>query len=102
MTQETYYDMCEQLGINPEDGDVPVVFDDLTIQTQNAFSMFQYLPDKWDSMNGIYLGKSFDNVEFIFELLDIDKSNWLCIIDLLNTIIALRMKKINSKQKRKK
>jgi len=101
MSQETYYDMCEQLGINPEDGDIPVTFEDLTIQTQYAFTIFQYLPDNWDSMNGVYLGKNFDNVDFIFELLDIDRSNWLSVINLLNNIIALRMKKINSKRRSK-
>lgn len=100
MTQETYYDMCEQLGIDPEDGDIPVTFDDLSIQTQHAFNIFQYLPDNWDSMNGVYLGKSFDNIEFIFELLEIDRSNWLSVINLLNTIITLRMKKINNKRRK--
>jgi len=99
MSKENYYNMCEQLGTDPNDGVIPIDFDDLTFQSQDALIVFQYLRDEWDHMNGIYLGKDLSNIKFIFELLDIAKDNWLVIIQLLNYIVEIRIKKINKKKR---
>ena len=95
MSKYTYYEMCEQLGTNPDDGEIPIDYDDLMGQTQQALNLFQYLPDKWDSMGGGYLGKDLSSIKFYLELLDI--SDWTTIIDILNFITNYRIESVNTK-----
>lgn len=94
-----YYEMCEQLGTNPEDGDIPIDFNDLLKQSQQALSLFEYCTDHWDTMNGSYLGKELTNIAFLLKLLVIDKSDWLTVIDMLNTIIPIRVDSVNKKMR---
>ena len=101
MTKESYYEMCEQLGTDPESGDIPVDYDDLTNQTQLALYAFELLPDSWDSMNGTYLGKSFNILEFVLEHLVSNKSSWLTVTMLLLYIISIRVEGVNKKMKQK-
>lgn len=105
MTKETYYEMCEQMGTNPEDGEVPISYDELLTQTQKSLLLFEHCQDRWDSNNGSYLGKDLNNIEFLLNLLDVDKSSWLDTINMLNITINYRVtsvnKKIRSKAKRK-
>lgn len=101
MTKESYYEMCEQLGTNPNDGDVPIEYDDLTNQTQLALYAFELLPDTWDTMNGSYLGKNFNILEFVLEHLVSNKSSWLTVTHLLLYIISIRVESVNKKMKQK-
>ena len=95
MTRDAYLDMCEQLGTNADDGILPIEYHELSNHTQDALSIFEYLQDNWDNMNGTYLGKDLSNIAFILELLHIEKSNWLIIYILLIRIINYRVKSIN-------
>ena len=99
MSKETYLEMSEQLGTKPEDGDIPTDFSELKKQSQLALSLFEYCTDKWDTMNGSYLGKDLSNIKFLLELLDIDKNEWLQVIELLNVIINIRIDSVNKKIK---
>ena len=99
MTKQTYYEMCDQLGNDPEDGEVPLDYDDLLKQTQQALILFQYLPDKWDSMGGGYLGKDLSAVKFYIEILSI--LDVIEVIDLLTIIINYRVESVNKKIQRK-
>ena len=99
MNKETYYEMCEQLGTNPSDGDVPIDYNDLLYQTQQALSLFEYCSDNWDNTNGSYLGKDLSNIDFLLNLMKIDKSSWLSVINMLNIIINFRVNSINKKIK---
>ena len=37
-------------------------------EVQVAFFIFSCLSDRWDGMSGSYLGKQWDNLEYIFKL----------------------------------
>lgn len=100
MTKDTYYDMCEQMGTNPEDGDIPAAYDDLSNQTKDALVLFEYLTDKWDSTNGTYLGKDLSSLKIMLDILDLDYANWLIIVELLMYIVSMKVKSINDKVKR--
>lgn len=101
MSKETYYDMCEQMGTDPNNGDIPIEYDDITNQSQLALYIFEMLPDMWDTMNGGYLGKNLNNIEFILNMLVNNKSSWLVIIQLLQYIISMRVENINKKMKQR-
>ncbi len=93
--------MCEQLGTNPYEGELPIDFEELCHQSQDALTLFEYCTDKWDTMNGSYLGKDLTNMGFLLNMLSIEKSNWNNIVDLLNVIISIRVTSINKKMNTK-
>jgi len=86
MTREQYFEMCEALGSEPLEEEIPVEFEDLNPDLQAAFSIYQKLRDEWDTMNGVYLGKSFAGISDIFDILDIDADERRTTFDLINMI----------------
>lgn len=80
MTKEQYYDMCEALGNEPDPKEVPVEFDDLHIEVQEAYDIYIMLQDMWDPMNGNYLGKNFSGLLDILALNGVDDTKLTFII----------------------
>jgi hypothetical protein len=68
MTKDQYFEMCEMLGSEPSDSEIPVEFEDFPFEVQQAFNAYRMLRDEWDTMNGTYLGKSLIGVRDILEL----------------------------------
>lgn len=87
MTKETYYEMCEALGSEPVEEELPVEMDDFPPEVQEAISIYYRLRDEWDTMNGIYIGKSFAGLADILDILEVDQSDrkylleWISIMD---------------------
>lgn len=96
MTKDTYYDMCISMNTEPVEKEIPPDFEDLTIQSQEAFLVFNYLPDKWDNFSGRYLGKDMSNLFIIYKLLDINEDYKLLIFELLSIIITEKIKSIHN------
>ena len=57
MDKHTYFEMCEMLGTEPIDDDIPIEVDDLPELVQKALHIYSYLPDAWEGMSGTYMGK---------------------------------------------
>ena len=57
MTKDQYFEMCEALGTQPLDSEIPLEIDDFPSEVQEAFAVHSSLQDNWDTMNGHYLGK---------------------------------------------
>lgn len=72
MDKESYYEMCEMLGTEPDPNEIPVEFEDLHLDVQEAFTMYNMLSDMWDTMNGSYMGKNYAGFIDIMELHGID------------------------------
>lgn len=49
--------MCEMMESEPLEEEIPFEREDLTIDTQEVFNMYDKLPARWDGMSGTYLGK---------------------------------------------
>jgi len=96
MTREQYLDMCQEIGSEPIEDEIPVEVDDLTVQSQQVIEIFNYLPDEWGSMGG-YQGKKLDNFPIIFELFEVPKTNWILYLDLLGVLIEEQVKIVNKK-----
>ncbi len=58
MTKEAYLEMCADLGTEPLESEMPVEFEDLYQEVQETIPVYNSLQDNWDSMAGVYLGKS--------------------------------------------
>lgn len=52
---------------------MPLETSDFPYEVQVAFFIFGFLEDNWDGMSGTYLGKNFGNIEYLFNLYDIEE-----------------------------
>jgi hypothetical protein len=99
MTKDAYFDMCEALGSQPLESEIPVEFDDFPLEVQQAFNAYRMLRDEWDTMSGIYLGKSLIGIKDVLEATEVDPSEHKFIIMLIRIIDNVRSEEINSKKK---
>lgn len=96
MTKDSYFEMCEMLGSEPIREEIPIEFDDLNLDVQEAFGLYQMLQDNWDTMNGSYIGKNYSGLLDILELYGSeDKKTTFAII---RRIDEYRSKAIASKK----
>lgn len=99
MTKDQYFEMCEALGNEPLESEIPVEFDDFPLEVQQAFNAYKMLRDEWDTMSGVYLGKSLIGVKDILEATEIDPSEHKLIVMLIRIIDNVRSEEINNKKK---
>jgi hypothetical protein len=99
MTKYQYFEMCEALGNEPLESEIPVDFDDFPLEVQQAFNAYKMLRDEWDTMSGSYLGKSLIGVKDILEATEIDVSEHKLIVMLIRIIDNVRSEEINNKKK---
>ena len=72
MTKDMYYEMCEMMGSDPIDSEIPIEFDDLNLDVQEAFGLYQMLQDQWDGMSGTYTGKNYSGLIDILTLYEVE------------------------------
>jgi hypothetical protein len=99
MTKDQYFEMCEMLGSDPVESEIPVEFEDFPFEVQQAFNAYRMLRDEWDTMNGNYLGKSLIGVKDVLEATEIEPSEQKFIIMLIRIIDNVRSDEINNKKK---
>ena len=97
MTRETYLDMCEQLGSQPQEKEIPVMLEDMPIDVELAYNVYNLLPDKIDSFNGVYYGKELDKAPLMLEFLEIQSKK--DIFKLIIIIDSLEKEEINRRKK---
>ncbi len=102
MTKDAYFEMCEALGTEPLEEQIPVEYEDLPIEVQQCFKFYKLLRDIWDPMGGAYLGKDMSTVFDIFELYTLDTEEKLLAIDILQDIDYERIRIISDKKKNAK
>lgn len=94
MTKDAYYEMCEMLGSEPIESEVPVEYDDMFVEVQEALVIYSKLRDEWDSMNGVYLGKSYAGILDILTVLDVPREDQKTMFELIGIIDRHRSKAI--------
>lgn len=98
MTKEQYFDMCEQLGSEPVESEIPVEFEDFAMEVQLALSIYRMLRDEWEYMNGNYLGKNLNGIFELFDVYDVDPKDKKFYLELIHMIDSTRIDEIrNSK-----
>lgn len=103
MTKATYFEMCEALGSEPLEEEIPVEFEDLYVDLQQALGIYHKLRDEWDTMNGVYMGKNYAGILDIFTILEVPVQDHKTMFDLIGIIDNYRAKAIaDSKPKNTK
>lgn len=102
MSKDKYFEMCDMLGSDPIEAEIPVVIEDLPELVQLVFEIYSVLVDTWDPVNGTYSGKDFTILFNLLGLYSIEEAQeQLLVIDILKRIDAVRSKLSAEKQKQK-
>lgn len=72
MTKDQYLAMCEQLGSEPIESEIPLEYSDLPHEAQQAHEVFHYLPDRLDGFSGTYMGKELAGMRDIMDILKVE------------------------------
>jgi hypothetical protein len=100
MTKDQYFEMCEMMNTEPVEADIPVEFVDLASITQDTMELYSYLPDRWEGMSGVFMGKDYNIVFELFNVHDItSKPEQRLMLKIMSTIDKIRSDIIAKKQK---
>jgi hypothetical protein len=94
MTREQYFEMCEAMGSEPEESEIPLEFSDLILEVQEVIHIYNLLQDEWDYMNGNYIGKNFTYIEPVFRMYEVPQELHKVYFELLVTVDRIRAKQI--------
>ena len=94
--------MCELMGNEPVEAEIPVEYEDFPVEVQQAFSVYNMLRDEWDSMSGVYLGKTLIGIKDILDAMEIEREEHKFMIILVRMIDRVRSDEINSKKANEK
>jgi len=97
MTRDQYFEMCEMLGTEPVESEIPVEFDDMPLEVQTSLLIYRILRDDWEGMSGTYMGKNINGIFDIFTAYEIDNRDKKFYLELIHIIDSIRSKEINSK-----
>lgn len=97
MTRESYFNMCEQLGKEPNPDSIPPDLDDLPESVQEAIIIFNSLGDRVYPEIG-YVGKDYTNLPILFEIYGVENKE--LALDVL-TFLDSRAIKSSSEQLKK-
>lgn len=92
--------MCEQLGEPIVEENIPVEYEDLPVDIQQALAVYNLLRDEWDTFNGIYLGKSLIGITEILDLSQITIEDRHFQVLLVKLIDRIRQQETNKRQQK--
>ena len=98
MTKEAYYEMCEALGTEPDPEEIPVEMDDFPDEVQEAVGLYYKLRDDWDTMNGVYMGKSYVGLRDILDIMEIPIEDRKYVLDWISVMDAARSKMLEAQR----
>jgi hypothetical protein len=101
MTRDSYFEMCEMLGQEPIDEEIPVEINDFPEVIQQSFVMYRILQDIWEPMGGSYMGKDFSIVFNLFDLYEIPPEERTLLISFMQSMDVTRANIIANKIKAK-
>ena len=96
-----YLALCEQLGQEPDPDKMPLEASAFPYEVQVAFFVFDLLPDKWDGMSGMYLGKDWSSANFLIKTYNIEDVPIVVYFAKLyeNILVSQRSEELARKQK---
>lgn len=107
MSKDQYYLMCEQMGWEPKEEEIPFDASELSEEVQQSLILLNSLPDLWDGMSGTWLGKDYSGLAAIMEIYNIeDKQTVFELLkvaeDELSKYYTQKQKESNARNKRGK
>lgn len=107
MTKKAYLTMCEQMGKEPLQEELPADFEDFPKIVQDAIVIYGVLPDVWEGFGGTFLGKDYSILPYLTNKVYIidDHPLLMQILMMINNIVstnrAEKQKAEQAKSKRK-
>lgn len=92
VTKETYFEICEQLGTEPLEEEIPVELEDFPNEIQEAINIYFRLRDEWDGFSGTYMGKNFTGLGDILDIYQVSDASRQEILDWIFIIDKVRSK----------
>ena len=102
MSKERYLEMCDMMGSDPVDSEIPVEYEDFPLDVQQALSVYRMLKDEWEGFNGLYLGKSFIGLTEVLDYMEVDTSDRKLILLIIKMIDNIRIDELVKKRKNEK
>lgn len=103
MTRERYFELCDLMGSEPLESEIPVEISDLPHEVQLAFELYYLLPMDIAEFSGVYRGKHLDKLGFYFDVYDVEGSGMKRVLLKIITILdAIETKIINDKRPKDK
>jgi hypothetical protein len=99
MTKDQYFEMCEMMGTDVFEEEIPVELNDFPAEVQTAFEVYQVLQDHWEAMSGTYMGKNLTGVKDILDIYEVEHTDRKLILELINLIDRERMIQYDAKRK---
>lgn len=93
--------MCDMLGTEPIEEEIPIELSDFSEDLQLIFELYSMLPDVWEGFNGQYMGKDTSNIFNFFNLYNIDPLDYLIYLRILKYMDRVRMDIISQRLKAK-
>ena len=72
MSPDQYIDMCEQMGWEVDENQIPKDPGEFSLECQQALMLLNILPDKWEGMSGTWMGKDYAGLSAIMDIYEID------------------------------
>lgn len=94
VSKDTYFEICEQLGSEPIESEIPVEFEDFPAEIQEAINIYSKLRDEWDGFSGMYMGKNFSGLKDILDIYQVDTDNRQNILEWILMLDRVRSKLI--------
>ena len=98
---DKYLSICEQLGEEPDPNKMPLETSDFPTEVQVAFFIFGFLEDRWEGMSGTYMGKTWNNLEYLFTLYDLDSKTTILYFMKMWEEVIVSFRANKSEQRRK-
>lgn len=101
MTKDAYFDMCNELHMEPVEADIPIEVSDFPDLVQTCLLIYSKLRDNWDPTVGKYMGKDYNIVFQLFNLYGVDTTEErVLLMDLMqivdNTRISISADKVKA------
>ena len=95
--------MCEMMGSEPVEEEIPYNREDLTLDTQLILNIYDKLPARWEGFSGQYMGKDLSLLETLANHYELEKCEFNYawdIIPIIDSFVAEDIaKKIKTKTK---
>lgn len=102
MSKEQYYEMCEALGNEPVEEEIPVELEDFFPEVQLLISIYSILRDEWEFIGGNYLGKNLNGILDLFDVYEVDQADKRLYLQIIHILDTTRIESIRLKQKHEK
>ena len=99
MTKDAYLSMCEALGSEPKEEEIPVAVEDLLFDTVRAIAIHSYLPDRFEGMSG-FPYKDLAGLNTVLKAFSIESpEDILYIMSVLKQLDADNVEEFNNRSK---